>query len=274
MSKGGATGAILLVLVGVIMMPFAIVVLASYPSEIWPLGLILLFCSGLVLFGAIKTFKRSTRQSTDTYEQISQIHKNVIDRSTYISSPVKTPQSIEKGAPVKPNQVLIDWVYSKDEWNRFTNWELGRRKWFNVFLSISIAVISMFILKINRDIPWLAALGIGGIGGFLYGFVSYWFAITSIGKAGNAPNAIIITTNAVLINDKLHLFAGEEKWMGEIEILEEPTPKILQITYHWKTPEGESSDEIHVPIPKGKLGEAVVLMSKLNGEAEIVSREA
>jgi len=249
------------------MMPFAIVVLASYPSEIWPLGLVLMVCSGLVLYWAIKTFKRSSRQSTDTYEQISQIHKNAIDRSTTISSPVNTPQSIETGAPVKSNLVLIDWVYSKEEWKRFTNWELGRRKWFNIFISISITVISMFILKINRDFSWVVALGIGGIGGFLYGFVSYWFAITSIGIAGTAPNAIIITTNAVLINDKLHLFASEEKWMGEIEILEEPSPKILQITYHWKTPEGESSDEIHIPIPKGKLGEAVVLMARLSREA-------
>ena len=112
----------------------------------------------------------------------------------------------------------------------------------------------------------MVALGIGGIGGFLYGFFSYWFAINSIGKAENATNAIIITTNAVLINDKLYLFADEEKWMGEIEILEEPTPKILQITYHWKTHHGESSDNIHVPIPKGKLGEAVMLMSRLNRE--------
>ena len=271
--KGGGTAAILLVLVGVIMMPFAIVVLASYPSEIWPLGLVLVFCSGLVLFGAFRTFKRSSRQSTDTYEQISQIHKNAVDRSTSNSSPVKTPQSIETEAPVKSNLVLIDWVYSKEEWKRFTNWELGRRKWVNVILSLSITVISMFILKINRNFPWVAALGIGGIGGFLYGFVSYWFAITSIGKADNTPNAIIITTNAVLINDKLHLFAGEEKWIGEIEILEEPTPKILQITYHWKTPEGESSDEIHVPIPKGKLGEAVVLMAKLSRESGVGSRQ-
>ncbi len=266
-SKGGATVAILLVLIGVMMMPFAIVVLARYPDEIWPLGLILVFCSGLVLFWAIRTFKRSSRQSTDTYEQISQIHKNAIDRSTNISSSVKAPQSIETGVPIKSNQVLIDWVYSKEEWKRFTNWELGKKKWVNIFLSLSIMVISTFILKINRDFPWAVALGIGGIGGFLYGFVSYWFAIASIGKAGNAPNAIIITTNAVLINDKLHLFAGEGKWMGEIDILEEPTPKILQITYHWKTREGEMSDEIHVPIPKGKLGEAVVLMGKLNRES-------
>jgi len=266
MNKGGATAAILLVLIGVIMMPFAIVVLASYPSEIWPLGLVLVFCSVLVLYWAIRTFKRSSEPSTHDYEQISQIHKNAIDRSTNDSSPVKTSQTIETGVPVKSNLVLIDWVYSKEEWKRFTNWEIGRRKWFNIFLSISITVISMFILKINRDFPWAVALGIGGVGGFLYGFVSYWFAINSIGIAGNAPNAVIITTNAVLINDKLHLFAGEEKWMGEIEILEEPTPKILQITYHWKTREGESSDEIHIPIPKGKLGEAVVLMSKLNSE--------
>ena len=267
MTKGGATGAILLVFVGVIMMPFAIVVLASYPNEIWPLGLVLMLCSVLVLFGAIRSFKRSSRQSTDTYEQINQIHKNAIDRSTDILSPVKAPESIKAGVPAKSNLVLIDWVYSKDEWRRFTNWELGRRKWINIFISVSITVISVFILKINRDFPWVIALGIGGIGGFSYGFVSYWFAITSIGKAGNGPNAIIITTNAVLINDKLHLFAGEERWMGEIEILEEPTPKILQINYHWKTNHGESTDVINVPIPKGKLGEAVVLMSKLNREA-------
>ena len=263
-SKGGAMAAILLVVVGVIMMPFAIVVLTSYPNEIWPLGLILVSCSGLVLFGAISTFKRSSRQSTDTYEQISQIQKNAIDRSTNISSAGKAPQSIETGFPVKSNQVLVDWVYSKEEWKRFTNWELGRRNWVNIFVSLSITIVSVFILKGFRDFPWMVALGIGGIGGFLYGFFSYWFAINSIGKAENATNAIIITTNAVLINDKLYLFADEEKWMGEIEILEEPTPKILQITYHWKTHHGESSDNIHVPIPKGKLGEAVMLMSRLN----------
>jgi hypothetical protein len=76
-------------------------------------------------------------------------------------------------------------------------------------------------------------------------------------------NDIIITNTGVSVNGRFKAFAGESRTLQHVHIIDEISPRVLQICYQSNTGFKIVSNEIYVPIPKGRLGEAVKLMSLL-----------
>lgn len=261
-ANGGILTGVLLIIIGGLMLPLAVGLVASYPHELWPLGLVLFVCSGMVLYGAIVALKKSSRGLKKMEAEINTIEAQTAQLKDSESSQVlKT--SLGKTVISNSDTVLARWVYASDEWKRFYHWEASERKLSNIITGILIAVIATLFLRYGRDASWGAAMGVSGAVAILYGFGSYYFSMASIGKASSTKSVVVITGKSVLINNKLNPFQDEDRWLAEVKILEDADPKVLELKYQWKTRKGISSDEIHVPIPKGRLGEAVLLMDEL-----------
>jgi hypothetical protein len=248
-STGGIITGIILIFTGVITAPLAIGVIASYPEKIWPLGIVLFICSGMILYGAIRSLRQSSKKLKQTESEIFAIRSSTANTGTNMASP--------------NTNALVNWSYTPEEWKRFCRWEWRERKMNSIIVGLLIAIIGSLFLRGTRDASWPVAIAVSSGVGFLYGVVSYRIAVASMGRPLAAGSSVIITRHSVLINDKLNPFADDERWMGEVRILDDHEPRVLEIVYHWHTRKGNSRDEIRVPIPKGKLGEAVLLTEQL-----------
>ena len=263
--EGGMMSGGILLFAGVMLLPLGIGALASYPDKIWPLGLLLLASSGVLIYSGINSIRTSSKKLKKTDGQINDIVKQVNTGSLKNSIPVKSKAetSIDKLPNDTANVALACWNYSNDEWAKFYKWERKERKTNTLTESLIIVLFGTFFIYITRESDVFLSLAISLCVAITYGLIKYFLTMASLSNASKKQNQVIFTNSSVVINGKLNPFKDDNYWLGKIEILEEPEPKVMEITYHWSTRKGNSFDEIRVPIPKGKLGEAVQLVDKL-----------
>jgi len=72
-----------------------------------------------------------------------------------------------------------------------------------------------------------------------------------------------ITHERVSFGDTHHHFHSNEHRLKRIEIRDEGKLNIMEITYEWSKRKTPGTDAIHVPVPKGKLREAIGTQEKL-----------
>lgn len=75
---------------------------------------------------------------------------------------------------------------------------------------------------------------------------------------------IKITRERVWIGDNHQHFHSHEHQLKRIDIRDEGKLNIMEITYEWAKRKTPGSDEIRIPVPKGKLKEAFEVEEKLN----------
>jgi len=82
------------------------------------------------------------------------------------------------------------------------------------------------------------------------------------GKHKNVP-AIQITHDRVWINEAPEAFQNELRKVHKINIHDAGKLNVMEISYQMTGSNGTSSDEIRIPIPKGKLREAIEVQDQL-----------
>ena len=83
-------------------------------------------------------------------------------------------------------------------------------------------------------------------------------------KQSKQTPEVRITPERVWIGDAHQHFSSEEHRLKRIDIRDEGKLNILEITYEWAKRKIPGLDEIRVPVPKGKLREAIEVEEKLN----------
>jgi hypothetical protein len=78
-----------------------------------------------------------------------------------------------------------------------------------------------------------------------------------------------ITPLRVSIGEDQHHFSSDEHEFRRIDIRDEGKMNIMNITYRWAKRKDPGLDEIHVPVPKGKLKEAIEIESRLNRDLSV-----
>jgi hypothetical protein len=81
----------------------------------------------------------------------------------------------------------------------------------------------------------------------------------------------VITNRIANVNGKPIVFHGDGKWLRKVDIKEKNNINVLEITFEWKTGKGITFDELRIPVPKGKLREAIELLDCLNVRREVLS---
>ncbi len=82
---------------------------------------------------------------------------------------------------------------------------------------------------------------------------------------------IVITNGTATVNGKPTVFQGDGKWLRKADIKEMNNINVLEIIYEWKTGKGITFDELRIPVPKGKLREAMELLDCLNLRKDVLS---
>ena len=258
-AKSSAWASILGITCGICMLPVALGAVASFPDPIGWLGLLLGLCGCMVGYFSYVNLKRARKLYKETDEKVQSILDTASSENSVVQPAFNPPDRRPSSAIV-----LAIWEYSKEEWHSFQQWERRDRKFSGIANFIVVSALACFLIEIKSEAGWFNSILLSLPIAAIYTWVTMIFSRSSFGKANQLKNnQVVLTTHAAIINQKFNEFISENKSIKEVRIIEEAEPKILEIEYEWQTKGGKSSDRLHLPIPKGKLGEAVKLMDKL-----------
>jgi hypothetical protein len=229
----------------------------SYPDKIWMLGLVLLGCAAVMIISGISNLRLSAKIKQDSKEQLAKAYQ-----LPAAGAEAGTPGESSKPTGRDEIKVLAKWNYSRAEWNRFLNAEKKERKTNSTTEAIGIVVLGVIILKNARDASWELAIGVSSFIAVVYWLGKYFLSIGSIGKARN--NEVIVTNRSVIINSKVNTFNDGQYWLKDVTLKEETDPAVIEFIYAWQTrnPSFPAHDEIRIPVPKNKIGEARELLKR------------
>jgi hypothetical protein len=101
------------------------------------------------------------------------------------------------------------------------------------------------------------------------GFFHFLLHLLSLKKSHKTPG-IIITPNRVSIDNNHEPFLGESRQLKRINIRDTGEMNVMEIGYEISRAKGAISQEIHIPVPKGKLREAIEVQERLNAKKELI----
>ena len=93
-------------------------------------------------------------------------------------------------------------------------------------------------------------------------FIHYLIYISKSGL--NKTPEVLITHQRVRIGDKQEHFHTDDRQLKRINIGDEGRMNVMEIIYEQHHYKGSFNDDIHLPVPKGKLKEAIEVEEKLN----------
>ncbi|HLG38657.1 MAG TPA: hypothetical protein VI461_03275 [Chitinophagaceae bacterium] len=97
------------------------------------------------------------------------------------------------------------------------------------------------------------------------GFFHYLLHRLSPGQKLRSPE-ITITSGRVSIGDNHEPFVDGERQLKRINIHDTGNMNVMEITYQRNGLQNAGPGEIHIPVPKGKLKEAIQVQEKLLGQ--------
>jgi hypothetical protein len=160
--------------------------------------------------------------------------------------------------------VLVHWHYSVSEWESFITCE--KDKGYKCFLKgfLIAGTISFLVTRYGINTLWITTLTVSCIAAVLFGISCYFYSRYQVKWKEPQPPEIIISTDNANVNGKLTIFNGEGKSLCKADIKEKYDRNVLEIVYETKKGERVSSKELIIPVPRGKLREAIVLLESLN----------
>jgi hypothetical protein len=258
-AKSAAWASVVGIICGIMMFPVALGAMASFPNSIGWLGIVLAVCSIVVSILSFRNFKKARRVYVETEHQVQSILQTASLRAETIKDEVRFPSP----TPRMP-KVLANWEYTSEEWQGFLEWEKGDRRLTAIAHFMVVLILACFCIQVKSGAGWFNSFLLSLPIAALYSWIIVIFSRSSFGNSTHVKsNQVILTTHAAVINKRFNEFVSENRSIKEVRIIEAANPKILEIEYEWQTRGGKSSDRLHLPIPKGKLGEAVMLMDKL-----------
>lgn len=264
-AKGSEAAGVVLIAVGIMLLPVAIGFLFAFPDWIWPMGLLLLVCCYFIITGGWKNIRQAKSDLINAQRSIEQMMNEngpvmEIDQAGRLLK--KDPGTVSEILETGIGWVLV-WQYSPEEWKRFIKWEKEDRKISAFVTGLLVALIGGVFVKLQRDASWGMAFLVAALLGTVYALILYFVGMSSLSGTFKKQPEVRITKDAILINGILNVFSDQKRWVHSISILESAEPKVLEIVYKFDTSRGSSQDELHIPIPKGKLGEAVRVVEDL-----------
>lgn len=98
------------------------------------------------------------------------------------------------------------------------------------------------------------------------GFFHYLFHWLFPKRNSKTPN-IKITGDKVSIDDMHESFHDTERQLQRVNIHDAGKMNIMEIAYHWPDQKQKLPAEIRIPVPKGKLKEAIQVQERLSNMA-------
>jgi hypothetical protein len=128
------------------------------------------------------------------------------------------------------HRILVHWTYTRDEWKAFLKWENWKKGIFR-YIYYSVRLIQdKIVLVRDKKVP-----------------------------------EVLITASEVIINKKSKSFISRNRQIKRMIIRDVGPFNIIEIIYENSDKIAKSLNEIYIPVPKGKLKEAIHLQELLVG---------
>jgi hypothetical protein len=167
--------------------------------------------------------------------------------------------------------ILVHWYYSIAEWEEFIKKEKTRKEIYILADSILVGLAGAALIYLLFDMSWILSVATCSVIAVAYGVSMSCARFLKIKWKGSKVPEIVIANGTATVNGKPTVFHGDGKCLRKVDVKENNSINILEITFEKQTRKGTSFDEIRIPVPRGKLREAMELQDCLNLRREILT---
>lgn len=157
------------------------------------------------------------------------------------------------------------WSYLPEEWMRFvaTDFEDEKKIKRNLFILVtSISIVVGIILMIVIQDP-LILLIISGIIAIV-AIPAFWAPRYRFRKLQHSEARALIAEKGVIVGKMFHLWVQMGARLDGVVIDMESDPKLIEFTYSIPTRYGRQEEIARVPVPRGKMDEAMRIVGHFN----------
>lgn len=170
----------------------------------------------------------------------------------------------------KEKSVLVHWYYSVSEWEDFVK-KIRKNKHEDILIQSGLIwVIGTLVIYLYIKVPVLSMVISLNIA-VVYGVVRYFIRTWMTRWKGNKAPEIIIADDTAIVNGKHTVFHGNGKLLRKVDVKENNNINIVEITFERLTRKGSLLEEITIPVPRGRLREAMELQDCLNCRRDVLS---
>lgn len=171
----------------------------------------------------------------------------------------------------KEKSVLVHWYYSVSEWEDFVKKIRKIRQTDLLIESGLIWLASSLVIYFGPGMPLVLSMVIGGNLAIVYGAAKYFIRTWMSKWKGSKVPEIIIADDTAIVNGKSTVFHGNGKFLRKVDVKENSNINIVEITFERLTRNGSIFEAITIPVPRGRLREAMELQECLNLRRDVLS---
>ncbi|HEX7238644.1 MAG TPA: hypothetical protein VF263_00145 [Longimicrobiaceae bacterium] len=172
-------------------------------------------------------------------------------------SPPAAAAEVPEAREAPEARVLAHWTYGPGQWTTYTGTEIAFRKREAVYQAAGITALGTVFLSLGDDISLGHAFQSSAFVGIMVFAGRYLQARAAHdSNAATARGEAIISPDAVVLNGRYHVLRNDEYHLRSVRYLDAGATPLLEFSVEWRTRGGPASEEIHVPVPPGREGEA------------------
>jgi hypothetical protein len=157
------------------------------------------------------------------------------------------------------------WRYSPEEWMRFVAVDFEDEKRIKKHLFLLVAIISFVIgviLVIVTQDPIMIFIIAGIIA--IVAIPAFWAPRYRFNKLQHSEADVLIAESGVIVGKMFHLWVRMGARLEKVVIDMEKDPKLIEFTYSVPTRNGRQEEIARVPVPYGKMDEAMHIVEHFN----------
>lgn len=152
--------------------------------------------------------------------------------------------------------ILAEWVLDEQTWKDFCINEKKYRNQDNLWFFVAFLFLGTIVLMISRSSSFLLAISIVGAIGLITIYLRRTVALQKLHVPAGMPKQVVIGRRHILMNGKIYPINADRMTTRKVRVIEDSTPMLLELTLYWPTRNGETYDELRIPVPPPALEKA------------------
>jgi hypothetical protein len=157
------------------------------------------------------------------------------------------------------------WQYTAAEWMRFAaaDFEDEKKIKRNLFIMVTVIsiVIGVILVIVTQD-PLILFIIAGIIA--IVAIPAFWAPRYRFKKLQHSEAEALIAENGVIVGKMFHLWVKLGARLDKVVIDMESDPKLIEFTYSIPTRNGRQEEIARVPVPYGKIDDAMQIVEHFN----------
>lgn len=159
---------------------------------------------------------------------------------------------------------IASWEIDPDTWNAFDKNERKYRKSDNLYYFIAFAVAGTILLMWVRNGTFFVAAGISLAMSGVIVWIRHSLSLKKLKVARGEKLFVLITKSMLILNGEHYALRSDTRRIKNMQLLTGETPVILEFTIAWRTRNGETFDELRIPVPEQNIPDAEKVMQAFN----------